>query len=136
MMNKKEAKAAWKYIKKNNLVSHFYWDSITHMYDCYCKFCQTDNWRSWVGNPDIGYLYKVDGNNGHTYKGQSYAPLEGTDEDIIKNAVRCPVCDDLHDIIRESGYNPLPLLKKVREHLSLLIWRLLHELRKCKNRAR
>ena len=60
-----DAKRQFKYIKKNNLVSKFHWDHFTNTYDCYCRACEVYGlhvskdyyWqRSWVGNPDIGFV--------------------------------------------------------------------------------
>ena len=212
---KKQAKEAWKNIKKNKYVSKFYWDSWMGYYDCYCKACAVDgincgqhkyNWRSWVGNPDIGYVrpvaFKCDINDGiFKYKGSLYEPcsadeydrltfftneeykkekervslensfnkiwkVELTDEEIAsngnvmggawktpdgkiigntntnvpegskklvtlgwhrtdpKNAIRCPVCDDLFNIICHSVYDPKPLIYQIREHLAARFWRL------------
>lgn len=82
-MAKGEAKATWKYIKKNNWVSKFYWDSWMHEYDCYCNFCKSfalsdprRTWKSWVGNPDIGYVYPMSNfdDTGYKYKGKNYIP--------------------------------------------------------------
>lgn len=36
-----------------------------------------------------------------------------------KNAVRCPVCDDLYTIICRSGYNPLPKWRQLLERISV-----------------
>lgn len=67
-MQNKSYKKQWKYIKSSGLVSKFYWDSKMGYYDCYCKACSVKgvkvgnnifNWKSWVGNPDIGFVRKV-----------------------------------------------------------------------------
>ena len=211
---KKQAKEAWKNIKRNKYVSKFRWDSWMGYYDCYCKACAVDgvncgqhtyNWRSWVGNPDIGYVrpvaFKCDINDGiFKYKGSLYEPcsadeydrltfftneeykkekervslensfnkiwkIELTDEEIAsngnvmggawktpdgkiigntntnvpegskklvtlgwhrtdpKNAIRCPVCDDLFNIICHSVYDPKPLIYQIREHMAARFWR-------------
>lgn len=210
---KKQAKEAWKNIKRNNYVSKFYWDSWMGYYDCYCKACAVDgiicgqhkyNWRSWVGNPDIGYVrpvgFKCDKNDGiFKYKGSLYEPcsadeydrltfftndeykkekerlsledsfnkiwkIELTDEEIAsngnvtggawktpdgkiigntntnvpegskklvtlgwhrsdpENAIRCPVCDDLFNIICHSVYNPVPFVYQIREYMAHKFW--------------
>lgn len=224
-----EAKKQFKYIKSHKLVSKFYWDPEFREYDCYCKACATDGvrvgqtihkWRSWVSNPDIGYVrpvgFKCDKNDGiFKYSsfgeaGKLYEPVEGSEYDRLlfynlgeyreectrvggkhekfddiwevrlhqkdifengnikggawrhietgeiitnaddmnnaclekvneskptfekvitlgyhrtnpKNAVRCPVCDDLYRIMCRSGYNPRPFILREREKSSYRI---------------
>lgn len=88
--NKKEAKKIWKNIKKSGLVSKFYWDSWFQNYDCFCKACAVDSkfdrrwdFRSWVGNPDIGYVYnawsKSEAKNTFEYKHNIYRPCDADD---------------------------------------------------------
>ena len=209
---KSQAKKIWKIIKKNNLVSKFSWDSWLGFYDCYCKACEVDgiksgehvyNWRSWVGNPDVGYVRPVVENKGariFTYKGKLYEPcradeynrltffnksdykdavrnlsehksfekiwsIDLTDKEITDNgnsiggawktpdgrflgnkttekipkgsekvvtlgwhntnpvnAVRCPVCDDIANVINHSVYDPVPWVYRLRERLASKLW--------------
>ena len=209
-MTKDEAKATWKHIKKNNWVSKFYWDSWMHEYDCYCNFCKAisateprRSWKSWVSNPDIGYVWpdEIHCKSDYVYKGKAYVPCpaelydrlcffnkEQYEEEIkdkagrfktfdelwneeltakeiksngnvyggawrnllskniiakddiddaddpnlekvvtlgwhrteIEHAVRCPVCDDLYEIICRSDYNPVPFFKRLKEKI---VWK-------------
>jgi len=111
---KKEAKAAWKEIKKNKLVSKFYWDSLMSHYDCYCKACAVDvdrsvhmpgNFRSWVGNPDIGFVrpvaFKCDKNDGiFKYRGQLYEPCKATEYDNLVFLNREEYSNEMKDKLR------------------------------------
>lgn len=176
ILSKSDAKALWKYINKKGFVSPLKWDSWIGEYDCYCKFCEADGHRSWVSNPDSGYVWpRKDG--ALSYKEKSYDPCHGnlyerlvfqnkqeyngndfddlftnyplSQADIdrngnviggawrnvetgeivekpyscesyekvvttgihrtqIKNAVECPVCRDLHEILCRSEYDPKP----------------------------
>lgn len=203
---KAQAKHTWKYIKRNNYVSRFKWDSYMKTYDCYCNACKVDDGKnkfvSWVSVPDVGFVrragFKVRGDNHiFKYKGKLYEPVEAkcyerlvfmnrteynefirntgdkgtqrfdtiwkmglSDEDIENNgniiggawrtlngkvygnktlkdiptnaemvvtlgyhktqvgdAIRCPVCDELNNIICYSDYNPLPLIYRLKEYL-------------------
>ena len=212
-ITKEEAKDLWNNIKKNGLVSKFSWDSWMGYYDCYCKACAVDkvkngeivdNWRSWVGNPDVGFVREVafkcsKDDNVFKYKNKLYEPcnvdeydtllflnkdeynatikkggwtdmkpfdklwdIELTQEEIDSNgnvvgggwrnletkevidketdrlldtskyekvvtlgwhrtnpsnAIHCPVCEDLYNIICQSSYDPLPITLRIKSKI-------------------
>lgn len=89
-LHPREAKKLWKYINKRKLVSKAIWDPELEMYDWKCKACN----YSWVSNPDIGYVRKF--------------------EDDPENAKRCPVCEDLYQIM-QSGWRPLTPIQRFKE---------------------
>ena len=75
-MNPLEAKRLWKYINNKHYVSKWIWDPYMGYYDHYCKACATGKWKSWLGNPDIGYVrdsgyIQIDT---FEYKGKYYNP--------------------------------------------------------------
>ena len=41
----------------------------------------------------------------------------------IKDSVRCPVCDDLHNILCCSVYSPVPFIYRLREKMATKFWR-------------
>ena len=41
-----------------------------------------------------------------------------------ENAIRCPVCDDLFNIICHSVYDPKPLIYQIKERMAARFWRL------------
>ena len=74
----KEAKELWSYIKDKGYVSRWIWDPYMGYYDCYCRACAVGRERSWLGNPDIGYVRPVDkvSLEAFDYKGKYYIPCK------------------------------------------------------------
>lgn len=72
----KDARKLWLYIKNKNYVSKWIWDPYMGYYDCYCKACATGRQKSWLGNPDVGFVRPASDFSMGTfeYKNKYYTP--------------------------------------------------------------
>lgn len=81
----KEAKQLWKYIKSKGYVSKWIWDPWMGYYDCYCNACKSILHKSWLGNPDIGWVRPKEqvSMDAYEYKNKYYVPCHDKEYDLV-----------------------------------------------------